>query len=92
MASLEEKGVSPRTAYWALLVVTLVSACAFVVALFYALWLFMHSLVGFPPRFVIIVVTPLVVSVAAALALAWLKLGVDRAGNRSSCRNPPRST
>ncbi len=71
---------SLRLASWALLVVALSSAGAFVTALLYTLSLFMQSLVGFPPRFVLLVAAPLVVSVAAASALAGLQLKATGGG------------
>jgi hypothetical protein len=59
--------------------VAAVFALAFVAALFYVLFLSMLSLAGMPVGYVLLIVAPLAISVAASLSLARLELQRRRA-------------
>ena len=68
-----------RSAEWILLSVAVLFAFAFAATLAYVGYLFMHSWAGMPLRYVLLVATPLAISVAASLSLAWLGLKHQRA-------------
>lgn len=68
-----------RPAEWILLSVAVLFMLAFLVAAAYVAWLFMHSWAGMPVRYILLLATPLAVSVAASLSLARLELKRQRA-------------
>jgi hypothetical protein len=68
-----------RSAEWIVLSVAVLFALAFATAGTYVGYLFMHSWAGMPLRYILLVASPLVVSVAASLWLARLELKRHRA-------------
>lgn len=73
---------------WALVAIASICAGGFAISSLRVLDLFLHSYAGIPPRFVLLVLLPLFVAVAAAVALASRQVTATRIGDRSTSWGP----